>query len=479
MPDKDPSLAGLAELKTMPPFRRREQIQEEWKRCRGLVTQTLGLEFDDKLWCPSNRDHELLTCPVLDFGNGGKVAPPAAPTDEEYKRYYQDRMGRLKAGGIYRFEPSVERKVFIVTPTKSDTWTDELQTAFEKDIKTCLSSFVGAPFTVLPIREDDPERIVKRLSHLEPGNAVIVFDDRTTQAAYYVLSHGLAGWRLKRLTQGQVESKWSARCRSSDGSTGRKAERRWQDMIALSVLDALDQMEATPWRIPEFPYEACLAIDVGEGRRYFGMSLLICRPANSDPSFLRVTKTWPKGDHQREEINAEILRDKMVEVFATLPGPDFDPVGSLLILRDGHRPGGEPRAIREGAARLKKDRLTRDATVHVVDVHKKSAKNLRTWETSDGQSMNVLEGQAVYLPDGKTAILCCTGRATLSPQSTAEPTVLVASNGADIRRATWAFFALAQLNYSSPAKAHRYPLPLRESDAHLQQRVAQDMRGVK
>jgi hypothetical protein len=250
-------------------------------------------------------------------------------------------------------------------------------------------------------------------------------------------------------------------------------------MIALSVLDALDQMEATPWTIPEFPYEACLAIDVGEGRRYFGMSLLICRPENSNPSFLRVTRTWPKGDHQREEINAEILRDKMVEMFAAFPGPDFAPVRSLLILRDGHQPGDEPRAIREGTARLKEDRLTQDATVHVVDVHKKSAKNLRIWETSGGECMNVLEGQAVYLPDGKTAMVCCTGRATLSPESTAEPTVLVASEGADIRRATRAFFALAQLNYSSPAKAHRYALPLRESDARLQQRVAQDTRGVR
>ena len=53
--------------------------------------------------------------------------------------------------------------------------------------------------------------MVERLSQLEPGNVIAVFDDRTTQAAYYLLAQGLRGWRLKRLTRNQVESKWNAR----------------------------------------------------------------------------------------------------------------------------------------------------------------------------------------------------------------------------------------------------------------------------
>jgi hypothetical protein len=330
------------------------------------------------------------------------------------------------------------------------------------------------------MREDDPERLVERLAQSEPGNVVIVFDDRTTPAAYYLLSHGLASWRLKRLTRSQVESKWAARGRARDENSRRKAERRWQDMIGLSALDALDQMEATPWRLPDFPYEACLAIDVGEGRRYFGMSLLICRREDRRPSFLRVTKTWTKGDHQHEAINPEILRDKMLELFAAYPAPEFAPVASFLTIRDGHQCGDEPRGIRDGIDRLKeKNYLTQDATVHVVDVHKKTAKHLRVWDSGAEECLNVLEGQAVYFPDGKTALICCTGRATVSSQATVEPCVLVANDGADIRQAARAFFALAQLNYSSPAKAHRYALPLRESDVRLQQRVAQDTRGVK
>jgi hypothetical protein len=91
----------------------------------------------------------------------------------------------------------------------------------------------------------------------------------------------------------------------------------------------------------------------------------------------------------------------------------------------------------------------------------------------------VLEGQAVYLPDGKTAEICCTGRATLSGRVTAEPVVLVAADSADVRRATGAYFALAQLNYTSPSKAHRHALPLRETDSRLKRRAAEDARGVK
>jgi hypothetical protein len=227
------------------------------------------------------------------------------------------------------------------------------------------------------MRENEPERIVERLSVDEPGNTVIVFDDRTTPAAYYLLAHGLTRWRIKRLTRREVEKMWDARVRAWNEERRRKADRYWENMIKHSVLDTLDQMGATPWRIPEFPYEACLAIDVGEDRRYFGMSLLICRPENHSPSFLRVTRTWHKGDHQHEAINPEFLRDKMVELVGAWSDSDFAPLSSMLILRDGHRPGDEPRGVQDGIACLKKDRLTEDATVHVVDVHKKTGKRER------------------------------------------------------------------------------------------------------
>ena len=250
-------------------------------------------------------------------------------------------------------------------------------------------------------------------------------------------------------------------------------------MIELSVIDTLDQMEATPWRLKALPYQSCLAIDVGEGRRYFGMSLLICRDENQYPSFSRITQVWPKGDHQHEAINPEILADKIVQLFANLPGTDFVPLESMLVLRNGHQCGHEPKGINKGLESLRgKRRLAAAAEVDVVDVHKKTMKNLRMWYREHASVTNVLEGQAIYLDDS-SALLSCTGLATLSAGVTADPCLLVARNGADIRRPAQAFFALAQLNYSSPVKAHRFAGPLRESDVRLQQRIAQDMRGIK
>jgi hypothetical protein len=116
--------------------------------------------------------------------------------------------------------------------------------------------------------------------------------------------------------------------------------------------------------------------------------------------------------------------------------------------------------------------------VDVVDVHKKTVKNLRIWESAGSGCENVLEGRAVYLDEG-TALLCCTGAATLSRGATADPCMLVMREGPDVKKAARAFFALSQLNYSSPAKAHRYAHPLRETDVLLQQRLAQDMRGIR
>jgi hypothetical protein len=100
------------------------------------------------------------------------------------------------------------------------------------------------------------------------------------------------------------------------------------------------------------------------------------------------------------------------------------------------------------------------------------------WDLGGGGCANVLEGQAVYL-DGRTALVCCTGAATLSAGVTADPCMLVMREGNDIRRAAHTFFALAQMNYSSPSKAHRFAQPLRETDVRLQQRLAQDMRGIR
>ena len=76
--------------------------------------------------------------------------------------------------------------------------------------------------------------------------------------------------------------------------------------------------------------------------------------------------------------------------------------------------GEEEGAIQEAIDRLKqKDRLAQDGTADLVEVHKKTMKNLRMWLPQGQGHVNVLEGQAIYL-DGEAALLSCTGSATLS-----------------------------------------------------------------
>lgn len=477
MPDKEKSFFGLGRFKNIAPADRRTAAVKAWESCREIVEKNTGLRLEETMWAPEESACELLEGPELQFGKDRKIVSPAAPDVQEYQRYYRDRLTNLRRGGLYRYEEAVERKLQMITPT---AWDANLNQAFVQDFQKSMEGITGLGFKITANREDDPDRMIEKLGEVSPGTAVVVFDNRATdRATYFLLSHGLAKWNLKRLTKQVVEQKWNAIQQASNAGERRKAENRWRDMIELSVLDTLDQMEATPWRVRAFPYHACLAIDVGEGRRYFGMSLLVCRGENFFPSFSRITQVWPKGDHQHEAINPEILADKIVQLFSHFSHTDFSPLDSMLVLRDGHQCGHEPKGINKGIEGLRnKGRLTAAAEIDVVDVHKQTMKHLRMWYRDSGTVTNVLEGQAIYLDDS-SALVSCTGLATLSSAVTAEPCLLAAKNGAKIRKPVQAFFALAQLNYSNPTKAHRFAGPLRESDVRLQQRIAQDMRGIK
>jgi hypothetical protein len=249
-------------------------------------------------------------------------------------------------------------------------------------------------------------------------------------------------------------------------------------MIELSVIDTLDRMGATPWRLRDLPYEACLAIDVGRKCKYWAMSLLVCRPDDRRPSFLRLTNSWPKYD-SGEEINQEILSTEIQNLLRSVRVARFDPLGSLLVLRDGRECGQEHEAIDRAVQEWRAHGyLAADAVVDVVDVHKHTVTGVKTWAQVGSATTNVLEGQVVYL-DGRTALVNCTGSATLAGRGTADPCMLVGRSGTDMQRVATAFFWLSQLNYSSPSKAHRLAQPLRETDAELDQKLAQEVRGVK
>lgn len=462
---------------TIAPERRREMAQIAWKKVPKEWLVAAGLRVSDSLWMPDEAHRELLTAPTLVFGRGREVKPPAEPSVREYESYFKVRRERLTSGGVYSYDEGAGRDLIVVTPVESKSWSGALQKAFVEDFVAQVSGLAGRTLRAVVIRGERTDDIVEQLRGQKPTNAVVVFDDRD-RAAYSVLSHELGQWSLKRMTRRRLEEAWSNRRDARNDGEKRRAERSWNDLLLHSAIDILDQMRATPWRLGDWGYEACLAIDVSEGRRYYGLSLLVCRPENRWPSFLRITRTWPKGDHKYETIQPTVLADKIAALMSDRKGNTV-PLSSLLVLRDGRECGDEAEGIRSGLDRWKAmEVLAQGASIDVADVLKKSVKNLRLWVAGSDGAANVLEGQAVY-PDDQTAVICCTGAGTLGGHGTAEPIVVRAHAGCSIRRAAAGVFALSQLNYSSPTKAHRYAQPLREVDAALRGRVDRDMRGIK
>ena len=466
MLDKESMPTAFRSKTTMGPRRRRARIIKTWENLDTARLRSMGIGVSSRFWCPSESREEQLPCPSLEFGRNVIVDAPKTLTAEAYRRYYRDRRKALNDGGIFRFNETGHRELTIVTPSEA-RWPNAMREAFVEGLVKEVRRLARRELAARVLRADDCEGIIARLVSNAPGMAAVVFDD-TEPAAYSILAHELKNWDIKRFRSRQVERSWRSL---------RDGDRRWRDMLFHSALDMLDQMGCTPWRLVDPPYEASVAIDVGADRRYFGLSLAVTRAGDRWPALRRVTRTWPKGDHQHEGINRKSLRVKLLDLFSELE--DAEPLESLLIMRDGHECQGEGRGIAETLEELRrKGVLSQSASVDTVDFMKRTVKDLRMWRMDGLEAENVLEGRAVY-PDDQSALICCTGAGTLSYRGTAEPSLVRAHEDSKVRRAARGIFALAQLNYSSPTKAHRYPLPIRETDAALDQRMHRDMRGIK
>ena len=139
----------------------------------------------------------------------------------------------------------------------------------------------------------------------------------------------------------------------------------------MNALDVLQQLDCVPWSLASAPhYEAQLVIDVGADRRYFALSLLICRPQSSEP--FRLNTIVPiKSDHKQETINEVILCDEIVKLCQSAVSSGFEPIKSMLNLRDGHKCGREMDAITGARDKLIRiGFLAQDARVDTVDFHK-------------------------------------------------------------------------------------------------------------
>lgn len=256
---------------------------------------------------------------------------------------------------------------------------------------------------------------------------------------------------------------------------------KWLSFVTMNALDVIQQMDIIPWRIARAgPYDAQLVIDVGRDRRYVSLSLLIARDESKSPSFGVYTVTEPKADPKQESFNPVLLADQMVKLASRAKRRRFDPMESLLVMRDGRLVGGDVEGINRGVDRFRQEGIiATSARIDIIEFHKSTLKPIRNWDvTSDGQVTNALEGKAVRLASNMVVVLT-TGAATLH-QGTASPLLLVdRGHCRNLMEAAESVVASAQLNWSNPRVAQRLPLPFKRTDEELKARAAQEIRRIR
>lgn len=458
----------LRHVDKLSPEERTIQIESFFEQLGQNALSAARLRLDRRLWCPPREKVQCLVPPSLRFSSDTLNAPMAASA-ASYCDYYR-RRGSLMDKGCLVVPPTVARRIYFALPTDI---ADSPGAVLVEEMMDHL-----ARWTMKPIEPEvvDYSRIEDAIAELKgigsSGAAVFVFRD-DNPVTYYRLARELRGWRIKRIRErslvpyadvGRIDPEFRPK--------------RWKSLTRLSALDVLQLIGCIPWSHADaLNYEAQLGIDVGEDRRHFALSLLLSRSGGRVPDFRLDTIVDVKVDSKNDAINPRVLRDKILQLFDRMPSR-FDPVKSLLVLRDGREVGHERNGIEEAVRELRsKGLLSEHAILHVVDFHKRSAKNIRIWDRQAGRAEHALQGQALVL-DSRTCVVATTGAPTLR-QGTAEPLLLVARDaGVDIFAVANDVFAAAQLNWSSPQTGQRLPITLKRTDEALQARAAQEIRGI-
>ncbi|HEX8421994.1 MAG TPA: hypothetical protein VF634_01200, partial [Pyrinomonadaceae bacterium] len=454
----------LINVDKIAPGDRVDMINYLWRLLGEAPLGCGQVKVAQEFWRPRREMTIHLRPPDLVFADGQVLEAPRNGHVRDHKDYYRLRRRMLDDAGCWRVPPAVNRTLrFAFMQGAKGPMTDRLMSGITGE----LSRWTGKEFKPEPIPYDSVEDAAAQIKGDDPtraGVAVFVFED-DDPATYFNVAYELKPWRVKRITLHTLRSKFTRLQSAEQGgrmndSQRRRAIRDWDSFIEMSALDVLQQLDCVPYRpAGSLNYEAHLAIDVGEDGRHFSLTLLICRHQSSEPSFWIRTVVRDKTDPKQETINRVVLRDAIVDLFKRARRRHFDPVASLLVLRDGRECGEELDAIYDARDELvNQGMMPQTAKVDVVDFHKKSLKAIRMWDVNaENFVRNVLEGTPLFLSN-KRVVIANTGAATLG-QGTADPVLLEArSAGVDMGAVAADVNAECQLNYSNPSKAQRLPL---------------------
>jgi hypothetical protein len=467
---------SLASVDKVRPEDRRRMLDQFWGSLEPKPLGYVAPGFAPGFWSPPASHVHRLGLPELVFGNRGSGAQPTTLTGDA-QRHFAQRDRLLERAGCYHVPATVPRKIYCAYPLQLG---DAAPRQVVADLVSTARHLTGVEFVSELI---DYTRVADGIEKLRragrTGATLFVLNDEPS--SYFDVQFQLQGWRVKRVTEKTLRTQY-ARLQADqrlDAASRERATRLWQQFVRLNTLDLLQQLDVIPWRVSELgQYESQVAIDVGHDRRHLALSLLIARGEHRAPSFRLVTDVQVKPDPKHETINARILQDHMFALFERGLTGRFDPLQSLLVLRDGRAYGAEVDALLACVDRLKEGNyLAGDAAVDLVEFQKSSLSHVRIWENTTNGVRNAEEGTAVVLsPD--TVALVSTGNVTLR-QGTAAPLVLTrVDRRSDPVRAAAAVFSAAQLNWSSPRVAQRLPLTLKRTDEELKARAAQEIRQM-
>lgn len=461
------------------------EIEKFWAR---LGDTPLGEGFpkvERSFWCPPENKTIHLRSPDLAFANGQILKAPLNGHVGEHRAYYWEREVLLNEEGCLRVPPALTRVLHVAVPSKAG---QPIANQLAEDVTRKLSKWTRIEIVPkLVIYKTVEEALTQLRSESKSGLVLFVFED-DDPATYYNLAYELKDWRIKRITYRNLRrhaDRFQFSTNGHNGSSGKTiatyVPKGWSSFVEMNSLDVLQHMDCIPWSIASsLRYEGQLVIDVGADRRHFALSLLICRPGSIEPSFRIDTVVPFKSDAKRETINEIILCDEIVRLCQRAASTRFQPLRSMLVLRDGHECGHEMDAINNARTKLiESGFFEKNVHVDTVDFHKNSVKGIRLWDRGRSREVrHCLEGTALLLDD-RTVVLVNTGAATLT-QGSAEPIMLIGrSDSIDMKAVAEFVHATTQLNWSSPRVAQRLPLALKRTDDELKNRAAQEIRRTK
>jgi len=470
----------LSNTDKIDPRGREYDVNKFWD---SLGNKPSGDSYNDfnksRFYKPNSNRSGVMELPGLVFGRGDSrinniLSPPNRQHFKAYRQHFFDRKNYLDRYGCFYVPPTIEQEIYFPFPEGANL-SEEIKERVASDICKKISHLTRSDMEYIISDYDrhiEAAYSLKQEAENETGMVVFTFDGRNP-AAYHQISSELSDWGLKRLTVKELKKKYR---NLQEGKY-----KKWESYIDLIAYDIIQQMNCIPWVLTKkLNYDIHLAIDVSEKFKYYDLSLMVHNEGMRYPVF--INHIHRKADSYKETINADFLEEGIRKILKEAQYQIGDTLNSknMLIYRDGKDCKEEFQTIKKIMPNLMEDGIVdKDLKWDYVEYRKSMMKKLRIYDSFGRNAYNSLEGSFFDIHPNEWSIIATTGAGTL-PQGTANPISVkndfTFGNLAEIRED---LFLAAQYNFSNPGKAQRLSLPLKRADEELQEKMAQEIKGLR